>query len=116
MQNPQQVGNQFAQVNVDAAVRMSAQAAEFWRRYASLQAAGMNQIVQEGVRMTRAILHTQAEIVEAAGQCLSENNRAVFQAVEEGSQQAGETARQSGSALQQSSQQGSSQPGQRKAA
>ena len=79
MQNPQQAGNQFTQVNFDAAVRMSAQAAEFWRRCAALQAAGVNQVVEESVRMTRAILKTQAEIVEAAGQCLSESNRTVFQ-------------------------------------
>jgi len=115
MQNPQQAGNQFAQVNVDAAIRTSTQAAEFWRRYAALQAAGVNQIVQEGVRMTRAILHTQAEIVEAAGQCLSEGNRTVFQAVEEGSQQAGEAGRQAAGAMQPSSQ-SQSQQGQRRAA
>lgn len=115
MQNPQQVGNQFAQVNVDAAVRMSTQAAEFWRRYASLQAAGVNQILQESVRMTRAILHTQAEIVEAAGQCLSDGNRTVFQAVEEGSHQASEAGRQAAGAMQQSSQ-GQSQQSQRRAA
>ena len=108
MQNPQQ----FAPVNFDAAVRMSAQAAEFWRRCAALQAAGVNQVVEESVRMTRAILKTQAEIVEAAGQCLSESNRTVFQAMEEGSQQVGEAARQAAGAVQ--GQHG--QQGQRKAA
>lgn len=107
MQNPQ-TGNQFAQVNFDAAVRMSTQAAEFWRRAAAIQAAGVNQVVEESVRMTRVILKTQAEIVEAAGQCLSEGNRAVFQTVEEGAWQAGETSRQAAGAM--------SGQGQRKAA
>jgi len=108
MQNPQQTGNQFAQVNFDAAVRMGTQAAEFWRRAAAIQAAGINQVVEESVRMTRVILKTQAEIVEAAGQCLSEGNRSVFQAFEEGSHHAGEAARQAAGSMQPS--------GQRKAA
>jgi hypothetical protein len=112
MQNPQQAGNQFAQVNFDAAVRMSTQAAEFWRRAAAIQAAGVNQVVEESVRMTRAILKTQAEIVEAAGQCLSEGNRAVFQAAEEGAWQAGDASRQAAGAMQH----GQTQTGQRKAA
>ena len=111
MQNP---GNQFAQVNFDAAIRMSTQAAEFWRRAAAIQAAGMNQVVEESVRMTRAILKTQSEIVEAAGQCLSEGNRTVFQHVEEGAWQAGEAGRQAGEAGRQAVQSG--QSGQRKAA
>src|SRR5258706_4124750 len=112
MQNPQQTGNQFAQVNFDAAVRMGTQAVEFWRRCAALQAAGVSKVVEESVRMTRAILKTQAEIVEAAGQCLSESNRTVFQAVEAGSQQAGEAVRQAAGAVQQ----GQHGQGQRKAA
>jgi hypothetical protein len=100
MQNP---GNQFAQVNFDAAIRMSTQAAEFWRRCAALQASGMNQVVEESVRMTRTILKTQAEIVDAAGQFLSEGNRTVFQSVEEGAWQAGEAGRQAGEAGRQTS-------------
>ena len=119
MQNPQHTGNQFAQANFDAAIRMSTQAAEFWRRAAAIQAAGVNQVVEESVRMTRAILKTQSEIVEAAGQCLSEGNRAVFQTAEENAWQAGEAGRQAGEAGRQAVQSGQSsqgQHGQRKAA
>src|SRR5262245_22723172 len=112
MQNPQ-TGNQFAQVNFDAAVRMSTQAAEFWRRAAAIQAAGVNQVVEESVRMTRVILKTQAEIVEAAGQCLSEGNRAVFQNMEDAAWQAGEASRQTAGAMTHGQ---SGQTGQRKAA
>lgn len=112
MQNPQQTGNQYAQVNFDAAVRMSTQAAEFWRRAAAIQAAGVNQVVEESVRMTRAILKTQAEIVEAAGQCLSEGNRAVFQNMEDAAWQAGEASRHAGEAGRQATGSMAGQPGQ----
>jgi hypothetical protein len=93
MQNTQQSGTQFAQMNLDAAMRMGTQAAEFWRRCAALQAQGANQVLEESVRMTRVILKTQSEMVDAAGQFLSEGNRTVFQNLEQAGQQAAETAR-----------------------
>lgn len=97
MHNTQQSGTPFAppfsQANLDAALRMGTQAAEFWRRCASLQAQGANQVLEESVRMTRVILKTQSDMVDAAGQFISEGNRAVFQNLEQAGQQSAELAR-----------------------
>lgn len=93
MHNTQHSGTQFAQMNLDAAMRMGTQAAEFWRRCAALQAQGANQVLEESMRMTRVILKTQTDMVDAAGQLIAEGNRTVFQNLEQAGQQAQDVTR-----------------------
>jgi hypothetical protein len=108
MQTGKDSATDIAQTNLDAAMKMSAHTAEFWRRCASVQAEGANQLLEESVRMTRVILKTQSEMVDAAGRLLSAGNRAVFQNLEHATQEA---AAQTQAATHQAS-----QTGQRRAA
>lgn len=96
MQSPQRNGIQLAQSNLDAAVTMGAHATRFWRRCATLQAQGANQMLEEGLRITRVILKTQAEMIEAAGQFLSEGQRVATENIEQASEPAEEGVREAG--------------------
>jgi hypothetical protein len=96
MQTPQRSGIQLAQSNLDAAVTMGAHATRFWRRCATLQAQGANEMLEEGLRITRVILKTQAEMIEAAGQLLSEGQRVATENIEQASEPAGGSGRESG--------------------
>jgi hypothetical protein len=96
MQNPQRSGIQLAQSNLDAAVTLGAHATQFWRRCATLQAQGANQVLEESLRITRVILKTQAEMIDAAGQFLSEGRRVAMENIEQASEPAEEGARESG--------------------
>lgn len=110
MQN-QQSGAHFAQSNLDAAMRIGTQAADFWRRCTTLQAQGANQVLEESVRITRVILKTQSDMVDAASQFLSEGKRTMFHELERQGEQAADAVRtganNTAQALQQSANQGS---------
>ena len=116
-----QFAPQFAQQNLDAAVNMSMQATRFWRRCAALQAQGANEMFEEGLRISRTIIKTQSEMIEAAEEMLSESQRAVLENIEESARRGEEAVREAGGngshALRQSekSRQQSGSHGQRRA-
>jgi len=96
MQNTQS-GNQFAQHNLDAAVNLGTQATQFWRKCAQLHAQGASQVMEESLKITRTILQTQSEMVDAAGQFLTERQRQLQQNIEQASQEGVDAMREAGS-------------------
>lgn len=96
MQNTQN-GMPIAQQNLDAAVNIGMQATRFWRTCATLQAQGANEVMEGSLRITRTILKTQSDIVEAAGQLLSEGQRVVQENIERTTREGAEAAREAGS-------------------
>jgi hypothetical protein len=61
----------MTQAGFDNAMKIGTQAVEFWRQCATVHAESTGQLLDESMKITRVLLRTQSEMVDAAGKLMA---------------------------------------------